>query len=64
MCLQGKEERADYQMLAKAMAREGNCFFAEKDYQAALDCYDESLLEDVSTQGICRKQPLELQMHF
>lgn len=47
----GKETRARgiSEMLAKAYAREGNCFFAEKDFESALTCYDESLLEDVST---------------
>ena len=42
----GRENRADYVMLAKALAREGNCYFDEKDYKAAMDCYERAQMED------------------
>ena len=42
----GRENRADFPMLAKALAREGNCYFDEKDYKAAMDCYERAQMED------------------
>jgi stress-induced-phosphoprotein 1 len=42
----GREQRADYQMLAKALAREGNCYYAQEKFAAAIEIYDKSLMED------------------
>ena len=42
----GRSERADYQMIANALARAGNCHYAKEEYKEALDFYDQSLLED------------------
>jgi stress-induced-phosphoprotein 1 len=42
----GRSERADYQMIAKALARAGNCHFANEEYKEALEFYEQALLED------------------
>lgn len=42
----GRAERADYPMIAKALARAGNCHLAKDELKEALDFYDQSLLED------------------
>lgn len=42
----GRAERADYQMIAKALARAGNCHCAKGELTDAIDFYDQALLED------------------
>lgn len=41
----GRENRADYKLLAKAFARIGNIYYKQKDIRTALTWYNKSLSE-------------------
>merc|ERR1712196_721663 len=42
----GKELRSDFALMAKAYARIGNCYAAQKMYAEAIEQFDLSLMED------------------
>ncbi|ESO92265.1 hypothetical protein LOTGIDRAFT_162918 [Lottia gigantea] len=51
----GRENRADYALLAKALARIGNSYLKKEDLKNALVYFNKSLLEN-RTQEIVKKQ--------
>jgi stress-induced-phosphoprotein 1 len=45
----GREHRADYKLIAKALARIGNCHFQKKQYQESIKFFQKSLSEHRET---------------
>jgi len=52
----GRENKADYKVIAKAYARMGNVKSQEKDYEAAIKYYNHSLSEHRNPEILQKKQ--------
>jgi len=55
----GRENKADYKIIAKAYARMGNVKTQEKDYQSAIKYYNHSLSEHRNPDILKKKQEIE-----
>jgi stress-induced-phosphoprotein 1 len=55
----GRENKADYKLIAKAYARIANVKTQEKDYKGAIKYYDHSLSEHRNPEVIKKKQEIE-----
>ncbi|CAF1422154.1 unnamed protein product [Rotaria magnacalcarata] len=55
----GRENKADYKLIAKAYARIGNVKTQEKDYEAAVKFYNHSLSEHRNPEILQKKQEIE-----
>jgi stress-induced-phosphoprotein 1 len=55
----GKKHHADYQLIAKALARIGNAYFKKQDYKQAVYYYAESLTEHRNRDIVQRKLKAE-----
>lgn len=58
----GRENKADYQLIAKAFARMGNAYYKLNDHTKALQYYDKSLSEHRNPEIIKKKQQIEKEM--
>jgi stress-induced-phosphoprotein 1 len=55
----GRENKADYKIIAKAYARMGNVKSVQKDYQGALKYYNHSLSENRNPEVLQKKKDIE-----
>jgi len=58
----GRENKADYSLIAKTFARIGNAYAKMKDHKMALKYYDHSLSEHRNPEVLKKKQLLEKEM--
>jgi len=49
---EGRKQRADYKLIAKAYSRMGNAYLKMEDYSKALEAYNKSLTEDRTPQTL------------
>lgn len=55
----GRKHHADFQMIAKALARIGNAYFRMENYKKAIEYYNESLTEHRNREIVQRKMKAE-----
>ncbi len=55
----GRQNRADFKLIGRALERMGNAHFRKKDYRSALKCYNDSLTEEASREVSKKKQQAE-----
>lgn len=55
----GRENKADYKLIAKALARIGNSYYKQKDLEKALKYYNSSLSEHRNPDMIKKRQQVE-----
>ncbi|KHJ98188.1 tetratricopeptide repeat protein [Oesophagostomum dentatum] len=55
----GREQRADFKLIAKAMARAGNAFSKKEDFKEALNWYEKSISEHRDPEVVKKAKELE-----
>ena len=55
----GSEHRADYKLIAKALARKGNVYLKQEQWEDAIKWFDKSLTEHTDQEVVKRKQKAE-----
>ncbi|VDM66765.1 unnamed protein product, partial [Strongylus vulgaris] len=55
----GREQRADFKLIAKAMARAGNAFSKKEDYKEALNWFEKSISEHRDPEVVKKARELE-----
>ncbi|XP_014663578.1 PREDICTED: stress-induced-phosphoprotein 1-like [Priapulus caudatus] len=55
----GRESRADFKLIAKALGRIGNAYMKKEDYHKAATYFDKSLAEHRTTDALHRRQQAE-----
>jgi len=58
----GREQRAEYSLIAKAYARQGNAYVKQEKLKEALHCYEKSLSEQRDPEVVKRSKELEKQI--
>ncbi|KHJ89453.1 tetratricopeptide repeat protein [Oesophagostomum dentatum] len=55
----GREQRADFKLIAKAMARAGNAFSKKENFKEALNWYEKSISEHRDPEVVKKAKELE-----